>query len=150
MNINKLVDEKKIIEACKKFPTMKQACESLNLPFNTFKRYAKKLGVYKTNMGGKGLPGKERSKLTIEGLNNDEFSNYQSYKIKKWLIKHHLKENKCECCGISEWNGKLIECALHHKDGNKHNNKLDNLIILCPNCHSQTDNFTAKNKGKYK
>jgi 5-methylcytosine-specific restriction endonuclease McrA len=48
-----------------------------------------------------------------------------------------------------EWNGKPIECALHHKDGNKHNNKIDNLEILCPNCHSQTDTYTAKNKGKY-
>ena len=88
--------------------------------------------------------------ISLKDLNLDKLPYIQSFKLKKWLIKHHLKENKCECCGISEWNGKPIECALHHKDGNKHNNKLKNLIILCPNCHSQTDNFTAKNRGRYK
>ena len=47
----------------------------------------------------------------------------------------------------SEWQGKQINCELHHKDGNKFNHSLKNLIILCPNCHSQTENFRFK-QGK--
>lgn len=35
---------------------------------------------------------------------------------------------------------------VHHIDGNKTNNDLSNLQLLCPNCHSQTDNFCAKNR----
>jgi predicted HNH restriction endonuclease len=35
---------------------------------------------------------------------------------------------------------------LHHKDGNKHNNNLDNLSIICPNCHTFTDTYKSKNK----
>lgn len=45
--------------------------------------------------------------------------------------------------------GKPIECQLHHKDGNKFNHSLDNLIILCPNCHSQTETFGFKQGKKY-
>ena len=60
---------------------------------------------------------------------------------KKRLFKEHIKENKCEICGITEWNNKPIICQLHHKDGNHLNNNLENLQILCPNCHSQTDNY---------
>lgn len=71
----------------------------------------------------------------------------QPYKLKMRLLEENLKENKCECCGISEWNGKAINCQLHHIDGDETNNELSNLQMLCPNCHSQTDNFCgAKNK----
>lgn len=66
--------------------------------------------------------------------------------IKKGLIKLGALENKCSVCGIEEWNGKIINCEIHHKDGNKWNNKLENLLILCPNCHSQTDNYKSLNK----
>lgn len=56
-------------------------------------------------------------------------------------MKESYKENKCECCGITEWNNKPIVMQLHHIDGNPNNNKLENLQLLCPNCHSQTENF---------
>lgn len=97
----------------------------------------------------KAYSSKPKHKLNLDGLNAGEFPEIQSFKLKNWLIINHIKENKCDICGISTWLGKPIECHLHHKDGNKHNNKLSNLEILCPNCHSQTDNYTAKNIGSY-
>ena len=60
-----------------------------------------------------------------------------------------MKPYQCEECGISDWNGKPISLTIHHKDGDHFNNDFSNLIILCPNCHSQTDNFCAKNRKKY-
>ena len=45
------------------------------------------------------------------------------------------------CCGITEWNNKPIVLQLHHIDGNHNNNNLENLQLLCPNCHSQTENY---------
>ena len=51
---------------------------------------------------------------------------------------------KCEICGIKEWNGKDLTCELHHNDGNRGNNRLENLTIVCPNCHSQTPNHSKK------
>jgi len=75
--------------------------------------------------------------------------NYTTYKLKDSLFRKGLKEYKCEICGLSEWMGKEIVLHLHHKDGNKFNNNIENLQILCPNCHSQTDNYCDKNrKGK--
>jgi hypothetical protein len=66
--------------------------------------------------------------------------------LKRYLIKE--KGNKCWTCGITEWNGKSIIMELEHIDGNSENNSLDNLSIICPNCHSQTPTYKGANKGK--
>lgn len=65
--------------------------------------------------------------------------------VKEHFIKNH--EYKCEKCGISEWNGMPITLQLHHKDGDHNNNEESNLSLLCPNCHSQTENFCGKKKA---
>jgi hypothetical protein len=64
--------------------------------------------------------------------------------LKLRLIKDGYKRNVCEVCGISEWNGLPLTMQLHHKDGNPYNNCLENLMIICPNCHSQTNNFRGR------
>jgi Zn finger protein HypA/HybF involved in hydrogenase expression len=74
-------------------------------------------------------------------------SSYNRTKLKERLFKEGLKEYKCELCGISEWNGKPLSLQLHHINGVNNDNRLSNLQILCPNCHSQTDNFSSKGKG---
>ena len=65
--------------------------------------------------------------------------------LKKYLIQ--TKGYVCCGCGITEWRNKRIVLELEHKDGNSENNLLENLELLCPNCHSQTDTYKAKNKG---
>lgn len=55
-----------------------------------------------------------------------------------------FKERKCEKCGLTSWMNEQIPLELHHIDGDKRNNSLDNLQILCPNCHSLTDNFRGR------
>lgn len=54
---------------------------------------------------------------------------------------------KCSCCGIAEWNNIRIGLELEHIDGNSDNNSVENLCLLCPNCHSQTPTYKARNKG---
>ena len=55
---------------------------------------------------------------------------------------------QCSSCGIGEeWNGSKLILELDHIDGKAYNNTIENLRILCPNCHSQTDNYKAKNKS---
>jgi hypothetical protein len=70
----------------------------------------------------------------------------QSHKLKLRLISEGLKQHKCECCGITEWNGQPTPIELDHIDGNRYNNTIENLRILCPNCHAQTDTYRGKNK----
>lgn len=70
--------------------------------------------------------------------NNKKIS---SWALKQKLLKEGLIENKCFVCGATCWLGKPLTLQLHHIDGNHSNNSLDNLQLLCPNCHSQTDNY---------
>lgn len=70
-------------------------------------------------------------------------------KIGDRTLKRYLSElnNSCWICGITEWNNKPISFELEHKDGNSTNNHEDNVCLICPNCHSQTETYKAKNKG---
>lgn len=70
--------------------------------------------------------------------------------IKRYLIAQPNYIHKCEECQNSEWLGKQINLELHHKNGNEHDNRKENLILLCPNCHSYTDTFRGKNSNGYK
>ena len=69
--------------------------------------------------------------------------------IPKW-VHRTLGEKRgyhCEVCGIDKHNGKNIVLECDHVDGDHTNNKIDNLRLICPNCHSQSSNYKGKNKG---
>jgi DNA-binding CsgD family transcriptional regulator/5-methylcytosine-specific restriction endonuclease McrA len=65
--------------------------------------------------------------------------------LKLRLIKEGLKEGCCERCGIGKWRGRPVSMALHHINGDRLDNRLENLELLCPNCHSQTDTYSGRN-----
>ena len=94
------------------------------------------------NLGLKFKPLEEKpiSEILING------STYQSFKLKRRLIKEGLKEHICECCGLSEWQNNPIPLELHHINGNNTDNRLENLHLLCPNCHALTESYRGKNK----
>jgi 5-methylcytosine-specific restriction endonuclease McrA len=73
-------------------------------------------------------------------------SPYQSSKLKNRLIAAGYKHARCEACGLTEWNGLPIPLELHHINGDSTDNRIENLRILCPNCHAQTSN-RGKNIG---
>lgn len=75
-----------------------------------------------------------------------EHSSLSSSNVKNLLYRLNLKQNKCEYCGVSEWNGKPLICELHHINGEPSDNRIENLQILCPNCHSQTENFRNRSR----
>ena len=61
--------------------------------------------------------------------------------LKNRLLKAGLKKNRCERCGITEWQGQPLSMQLHHINGDGKDNRLGNLELLCGNCHSQTPNY---------
>ena len=76
-------------------------------------------------------------------------SEFQSYKLKKRLFKAGLKEVKCERCGwceISQDGRTPLE--LNHINGDRFDNRIENLRVLCPNCHSLQPTHRGLNKKK--
>ena len=80
-----------------------------------------------------------------EMKNNFDYSRFKKGSaIKSANMKaalSHLKGHKCENCGLEEWQGVEIPLEVHHIDADSLNNEIDNLKLLCPNCHALTENW---------
>jgi DNA-binding transcriptional ArsR family regulator len=70
--------------------------------------------------------------------------------LKARLLREGLKEERCERCGISAWRGRPLSMQLHHINGHGDDNRLENLELLCANCHSQTDTYGGRNGHRRK
>ena len=79
-----------------------------------------------------------------------ENTNWQSNKLRRRLLESNVKEHKCEVCSLSTWNGRPIPLELDHISGDKTDNRLKNLRMLCPNCHAQTEHYRGRNMKKYR
>lgn len=110
--------------------------KQLNCKPETLNTYLEKMGIqYSGQQSKKGqFKGSNKYKDVYEYLNKS--TNIKSHILRKKLIESGVKEDKCELCGVSEWQGVKLPLELHHKDTNHYNNDLENLQILCPNCHS--------------
>ncbi len=72
---------------------------------------------------------------------------HQSHNLKTRLIRAGIKGAFCEDCGLAAWSGKPIPLELHHVNGDSTDNRIENIRILCPNCHAQTPTYRGKNIG---
>ena len=124
-------------------------CRELKCKPETLNSYLEKMNIsYKGNQSGKGIKGTPNNYKTA--IEYSQGAIVKSHILKQKLIKDGIKEQKCEICGVSEWQGKILPLELHHKDRDHYNNELSNLQILCPNCHSIQEGNSGANAGYYK
>jgi len=90
---------------------------------------------------GKNLP----SRVATEQYLNNELP-IQSYKLKKRLLNEGYFSFQCSACKNTLWQDQPIPLELDHINGNNKDNQLNNLRLLCPNCHAQTPTYRSKNR----
>lgn len=152
-----LADEKKLRDAIENTESCTEALEYLGLRpaggnFSTLKKYAKLYGVQlKPTPKHKQLSGLAlRSKLLTTPLQDLLVSGKRinGPRLKRRLIAEGLLEDKCSECGIGPfWNEKPLSLQVDHVNGVHNDNRLENLRILCPNCHTQSSNFAGRNSS---
>lgn len=84
-------------------------------------------------------------------LRKQEWLNGTTSRFERTTLRRYLAEErgyKCEVCGLSNWQGKKITLQVDHINGDPSNDAPDNVRLLCPNCHSQTEFLGAANKGR--
>lgn len=120
--------------------------------YKTVAKYVKLLGLSTDHHTGKAhgtsiTPQKQPlESILVQG------STYNTSHLRKRLIKEGLLEEGCAECSLGpEWRGRPLTLQLDHVNGDPSDNRLENLRLLCPNCHTQTKNFTGRNiRGRYR
>lgn len=139
-------DFNQISEICKTALTFTEVEARLGIssPSRYMRQYIKKNNIEMPLYEGRGLA---YSSKRISEADLCKNSKTGTGNIKKYLIRNNIKELKCEQCGWSEMrlSDGAIPVHLHHINGDSSDNTLCNLQILCPNCHSLTDNYAGKN-----
>lgn len=90
--------------------------------------------------------GEKRREFFKNELMGETFDTLSFMRKRKRVILE--QENKCFECGLGEWRGKKLTLEIEHKNGTHSDNSRENLIAICPNCHSLTLTWRGRNKSK--
>lgn len=143
----KQVNKQELEQIVKESSSYADVCRALEVSprggnYARVKKLIKDLDISHFNKGpwnkGRKIKSTSYQKAPIQQILIENSPHTNSGKLRVRLIKEGLKENKCEVCGCTE------SLELHHINGNHQDNRLENLQILCANCHRKTNNFRGK------
>ena len=143
------------IEAVKNSISIASALSKLKIKptggnYRLFQQRARVLDLDLSHFKGRGyLKGKTHDWNVVRDfedvlVENSDYSNTVS--LKRRLLKAELLKKHCYNCGLTNWLDKPLALHLDHINGTNNDHRIENLRLLCPNCHSQTDTYAGKNK----
>jgi predicted nucleic-acid-binding Zn-ribbon protein len=156
INMKNKYTESELREAVAKSFSYAEVCRKLNIRpvggnYKTIKINISKFNIDITHFTGKawnvGLKYKPfHVKIDLKDILVENSSYTNTNKLKQRLISEGLKTHKCEKCGNVEWLKEKIKLELHHINGVNNDNRIENILLLCPNCHATTNFFRGNNK----
>jgi hypothetical protein len=135
--------------------TIREALKRLNVQgrgdnYKTFHKYVRRLGLDTSHfVGSAHLAGQARMNLASRRsldtilVENSEFENTK--RLSQRLLREGVLERRCHECGLTEWRGQPMPLELDHTNGDRPDNRRENLRFLCPDCHAQTPTFRGRN-----
>jgi hypothetical protein len=143
------------IESVKNSVSISQVLQKINLRpvggnYSTAKRKILLLNLDTSHFTGQGhLKGKNHNwgkKIPLKDILVEKSTYNNTTHLKDRLIKEGLLKKHCYKCGLNEWLGEILSLELDHINGNRFDNRMENLTILCPNCHSLTDTYRGRGR----
>ena len=149
--------DEQFIEAVNNSLSWRQVFEKLGLKvgggqYTQFKTLASNLNLDLSHMTGQGWNVGDRHRTVkvarpMSEILVEKSTHLNTSSLKKRLWSESILEKKCYRCGSTDWFGQISHLQLEHINGIRNDNRIENLTILCANCHSLTDTYCGKNKG---
>ncbi len=137
-SVRQVISKLKLVEAGGNYEQVKKYLKEYNIDTSHFAGM-----TWNKGLTGRYMPLIPLSKILVKD------STFQSFQLKNRLFRNKIKEPVCEECGWARCSiDGRIPVELDHINGDRHDNRIENLRILCPNCHSLKTTHRGKNKHK--